>query len=453
MMQSAQRSGKWTEEEEEFAQELMDAFHSGHLDVEEGVSLRKLLAKKLMCSAKRVSKKFEGTNYKGKMQYARDYDIPEKDVQERKAKLDVLEKCFLESIREIEAQEASRRATMSRSLPFATGNRLPGSSSSLNNNTVAFPSAASFGSAAGMATGNSAGSMGSSSDSASFAHLRQAILNQSSHLPPTNAGWAEAASALSAASGVLPSLSRASALFGRESLAQPFSANMGRRDSSRDSLAALQTSLGRQDSVPSVSSAASTNREERLAELMLSGGNRFLGGTDVHPNSMAAAAAAARASLTSSLLPGGRADPMLNGAPGFASMPGRDHLQAALSRTSSFANNTAAMDFRLQMAQADMLGSSQPAAAAAGLSRTQAEILARNPELAYLQRVSMLERQEVALRRRASSISQGGGAQTAQGILEQQLAGKRSRGDAPSEEKDDFVLQRMAKRGNYGQEP
>jgi hypothetical protein len=37
MMQSnAQRSGKWTEQEEAFAQALMDNFHSGHLEIDEG---------------------------------------------------------------------------------------------------------------------------------------------------------------------------------------------------------------------------------------------------------------------------------------------------------------------------------------------------------------------------------------------------------------------------------
>lgn len=64
--------GKWSPEEESYAAALMEAFTVGELpssDCAEGMSLRKYLAKKLMCSPKRVSKKFEGTGYNGKQVY------------------------------------------------------------------------------------------------------------------------------------------------------------------------------------------------------------------------------------------------------------------------------------------------------------------------------------------------------------------------------------------------
>lgn len=52
------RVGKWTDEEEDYAQGLMDAFSSGSLeDLDEGTSLRTYLSVKLKCNCKRVSKK------------------------------------------------------------------------------------------------------------------------------------------------------------------------------------------------------------------------------------------------------------------------------------------------------------------------------------------------------------------------------------------------------------
>jgi len=54
-----QRSGKWTDAEQAYANALMDGFRLGHLDIDDGTSLRKLLAQKLVCNVKRISKKFE----------------------------------------------------------------------------------------------------------------------------------------------------------------------------------------------------------------------------------------------------------------------------------------------------------------------------------------------------------------------------------------------------------
>ena len=52
------RRGKWTMDEEVYAAGLMEAFNEGYLDdVEEGMSLRGYLAKKLRTNVKRISKK------------------------------------------------------------------------------------------------------------------------------------------------------------------------------------------------------------------------------------------------------------------------------------------------------------------------------------------------------------------------------------------------------------
>ena len=56
-----QRSGKWTPEEETFANRLILEFESGILDdCEDGVTLRSYLARRLHCAPMRISKKFAG---------------------------------------------------------------------------------------------------------------------------------------------------------------------------------------------------------------------------------------------------------------------------------------------------------------------------------------------------------------------------------------------------------
>ncbi|KAJ1430832.1 hypothetical protein B484DRAFT_328180 [Ochromonadaceae sp. CCMP2298] len=58
---SVPRSGKWTVEEEAFANRLISEFESGSLgDCEDGCTLRSYLARKLNCAPMRISKKFAG---------------------------------------------------------------------------------------------------------------------------------------------------------------------------------------------------------------------------------------------------------------------------------------------------------------------------------------------------------------------------------------------------------
>jgi hypothetical protein len=56
-----ERSGKWTNEEENFANRLILEFEAGSLqDCEEGCTLRSYLARRLRCAPMRISKKFAG---------------------------------------------------------------------------------------------------------------------------------------------------------------------------------------------------------------------------------------------------------------------------------------------------------------------------------------------------------------------------------------------------------
>ncbi len=58
---SSQRSGKWSTEEENYANELIHEFEAGTLvDCLDGCTLRAYLSKKLNCAPMRISKKFAG---------------------------------------------------------------------------------------------------------------------------------------------------------------------------------------------------------------------------------------------------------------------------------------------------------------------------------------------------------------------------------------------------------
>ncbi len=55
------RSGKWTNEEDDYSKRLISEFTNGTLnDCEDGCTLRAYLAKKLNCAPMRISKKFAG---------------------------------------------------------------------------------------------------------------------------------------------------------------------------------------------------------------------------------------------------------------------------------------------------------------------------------------------------------------------------------------------------------
>lgn len=60
------RRGKWTPEEEEYANAVVREFNSGYLDAEPGTTLRIYLSAKLHCDPMRITKKFTGNDSIGK---------------------------------------------------------------------------------------------------------------------------------------------------------------------------------------------------------------------------------------------------------------------------------------------------------------------------------------------------------------------------------------------------
>ena len=60
------RSGKWTDEEERYADLLIELFEKGHIEEKNGCTLRSFLSRKLHCAPMRISKKYAGKGI-GKM--------------------------------------------------------------------------------------------------------------------------------------------------------------------------------------------------------------------------------------------------------------------------------------------------------------------------------------------------------------------------------------------------
>ena len=64
--QNSLRRGKWTREEEEYANAVVKEFNSGYLDAQPGTTLRIYLSEKLRCDPMRITKKFTGHDSIGK---------------------------------------------------------------------------------------------------------------------------------------------------------------------------------------------------------------------------------------------------------------------------------------------------------------------------------------------------------------------------------------------------
>ena len=65
------RRGKWTPEEEAYANRLIQEFKAGLLPLTDGTTLRTFLSKLLNCDPMRISKKFVGGNCIGKQVFRR----------------------------------------------------------------------------------------------------------------------------------------------------------------------------------------------------------------------------------------------------------------------------------------------------------------------------------------------------------------------------------------------
>ena len=96
------RRGKWTTEEEGYANRLIQEFKAGLLPLTDGTTLRTFLSKLLNCDPMRISKKFVGSNCIGKQVFRRrTADInrltPEQ-IQQSRIELSELERRFLERV-------------------------------------------------------------------------------------------------------------------------------------------------------------------------------------------------------------------------------------------------------------------------------------------------------------------------------------------------------------------
>mmetsp|Transcript_23320 Transcript_23320/g.50708 ORF Transcript_23320/g.50708 Transcript_23320/m.50708 type:complete len:769 (-) Transcript_23320:3485-5791(-) len=96
------RRGKWTPEEEAYANRLIQEFKAGLLPLTDGTTLRTFLSKLLNCDPMRISKKFVGSNCIGKQVFRRrTADInrltPEQ-IQQSRSELSELERRFLERV-------------------------------------------------------------------------------------------------------------------------------------------------------------------------------------------------------------------------------------------------------------------------------------------------------------------------------------------------------------------
>lgn len=104
------RRGKWTSEEQAYADRLIRDFEAGALPLENGATLRAFLSKKLNCDPMRISKKFAGARCLGKQIFLKRATEPNAEtVQYDDSSLKKLENDFLRSISNSSANTTTRR--------------------------------------------------------------------------------------------------------------------------------------------------------------------------------------------------------------------------------------------------------------------------------------------------------------------------------------------------------
>lgn len=121
MLRHSLRKGKWTSEEELYVDTLIEEFQKGHLLLSETFSLRIFLANMVLCSPKRISKKFERTNYNGKQLYKQNQSkLSPEEASQRSEILEKIEGNFQESLKVLAAEmtkKATRKMAMRASVP------------------------------------------------------------------------------------------------------------------------------------------------------------------------------------------------------------------------------------------------------------------------------------------------------------------------------------------------
>lgn len=106
------RRGKWSVEEEAYANRLIQEFKAGLLPLTDGTTLRSFLSKLLNCDPMRISKKFVGENCIGKQVFRRKTtDIPRRtheQTQQSRAELSELQQNFLDVVAQSNTPKSSR---------------------------------------------------------------------------------------------------------------------------------------------------------------------------------------------------------------------------------------------------------------------------------------------------------------------------------------------------------
>jgi len=134
---------------------LIAAFKAGVVPIPEGTTLRVFLSSMLNCPAKRISKKFVGTNYNGKQLYVRrsEDDVEPKVVAEHHKKLREMEQRFAESLSPMidfrqlaQRQQQNVKAAETAAVTSTTHSRTPSSTSATMAQQSLGPSGSLYGS-------------------------------------------------------------------------------------------------------------------------------------------------------------------------------------------------------------------------------------------------------------------------------------------------------------------
>jgi hypothetical protein len=105
------RKGKWTTEEEEYADKVIETFNAGLLKLEDhqkGMTLRAFLADKLDCDPMRITKKYTGASCLGKKVYHYDpKNINGLDADKTRKELDALELRFRSKLEQMRRKKSN----------------------------------------------------------------------------------------------------------------------------------------------------------------------------------------------------------------------------------------------------------------------------------------------------------------------------------------------------------
>jgi hypothetical protein len=94
------RKGKWTQEEENYANLIISLFNQGRLPILAGTTLRSYLSEKLRCDPMRITKKYAGTSSIGKQVYqpSEEYMDNPDQFKENELELNRMERIFLKRV-------------------------------------------------------------------------------------------------------------------------------------------------------------------------------------------------------------------------------------------------------------------------------------------------------------------------------------------------------------------